>query len=138
MTVLGRGLTSPGAAPTTAKAKIFLTIPFTALRLALAGTGTLPGVNGCDSPDPAGSTEDGAIESGSAFTRPAGSRGSLDPQAPGWPAPGVGRTFTGEGLTPGQVRRLACQADLIPVVLGTGSEDHGPGPGVSVWRPPPN
>lgn len=40
---------------------------------------------------------------------------------------GAGRTFTGETLSAGQVRRLACSADLIPVVLGTESEivDHG-------------
>lgn len=35
---------------------------------------------------------------------------------------GAGHTFTGETLTPGQVRRLACEADLVPVVLGKGSE----------------
>lgn len=36
--------------------------------------------------------------------------------------PGMGRTFTREALTPGQVRRMVCEADLIPVVLGTDSE----------------
>ncbi len=43
MTVLGRGMSSPQGTPTTTKAKIFLTIPFTALAFALAGTfpGTL-------------------------------------------------------------------------------------------------
>ncbi len=37
---------------------------------------------------------------------------------------GVGLAVTGEGehLTPGEVRRLACQANLIPAVLGGGSE----------------
>lgn len=35
---------------------------------------------------------------------------------------GAGLTTTGEVLSAGQVRRLACEAELIPVVLGTGSE----------------
>ncbi|WP_192498650.1 HNH endonuclease signature motif containing protein [Ornithinimicrobium pratense] len=35
---------------------------------------------------------------------------------------GAGLTTTGEVLSPGQVRRLACEAELIPVVLGTDSE----------------
>ena len=35
---------------------------------------------------------------------------------------GPGLTTTGEVLSAGQVRRLACEAELIPVVLGTGSE----------------
>ncbi|MGB5951131.1 MAG: DUF222 domain-containing protein [Ornithinimicrobium sp.] len=40
---------------------------------------------------------------------------------------GAGRTFTGETLTAGQVRQLACSAELIPTVLGSMSEvvDHG-------------
>lgn len=35
---------------------------------------------------------------------------------------GLGHTLTGQHLTPGQVRKLACDADLIPAVLGTNSE----------------
>jgi hypothetical protein len=35
---------------------------------------------------------------------------------------GVAQTSTGEPITAGQARRLACQADIIPVVLGGKSE----------------
>jgi hypothetical protein len=35
---------------------------------------------------------------------------------------GLGRTMTGDQLTAATVRRLACEADLIPVLLGTDSE----------------
>jgi hypothetical protein len=35
---------------------------------------------------------------------------------------GLGRTMTGDQLTPATVRRLACEADLIPVLLGTDGE----------------
>ncbi|MGB5951186.1 MAG: DUF222 domain-containing protein [Ornithinimicrobium sp.] len=40
---------------------------------------------------------------------------------------GCGRTFTGDTLSPTQVRLLACSAELIPTVLGSESEviDHG-------------
>ncbi|MBO1766003.1 HNH endonuclease signature motif containing protein [Allobranchiibius sp. GilTou38] len=36
--------------------------------------------------------------------------------------PGIGRTTDGEHLDAGTLRRLACDADLIPAVLGTESE----------------
>ncbi|NYJ73544.1 HNH endonuclease signature motif containing protein [Allobranchiibius huperziae] len=36
--------------------------------------------------------------------------------------PGVGRTTDGEHLDAGTLRRMACDADLIPAVLGTDSE----------------
>ncbi|MBO1768218.1 HNH endonuclease signature motif containing protein [Allobranchiibius sp. GilTou38] len=36
--------------------------------------------------------------------------------------PGIGRTTDGEHLDAGTLRRLACDADLIPAVLGTDSE----------------
>ncbi|UIJ33998.1 HNH endonuclease signature motif containing protein [Allobranchiibius sp. GilTou73] len=36
--------------------------------------------------------------------------------------PGIGRTTDGEHLDAGTLRRMACDADLIPVVLGTDSE----------------
>ncbi|MBA2694445.1 MAG: DUF222 domain-containing protein, partial [Actinobacteria bacterium] len=79
-----------------------------------AGTGTGTGAGG------------DSVDAGNAFTAPGlllGSAGLLGGAGEvRWPAPGLGRAFTGEGLSPGQVRRLACQADLIPVVLGTHSE----------------
>ncbi|MEO8851837.1 MAG: DUF222 domain-containing protein, partial [Allobranchiibius sp.] len=36
--------------------------------------------------------------------------------------PGVGHSTDGDYLDPGTLRRLACDADLIPIVLGGGSE----------------
>lgn len=35
---------------------------------------------------------------------------------------GVGETITGTSLSAGEIRRLACNANLVPAVLGTGSE----------------
>lgn len=71
LTVIDRGLSSPQGVPTTAKAKVMLTIPMDVL-------------------------------SGQ--------------------APGLGQTLTGQTLTAGAARRLACTAELIPAVLGTDSE----------------
>lgn len=111
LAVIARGVSSPGAAPSTSKAKIFVTIPLSALLVSLAAPLTRP-AGGCTT---AGcTTADAPLGSGTAFTPP-----SVES---GWSPTGVGRTFTGETLTPGQVRRMACQADLIPTVLGTDSE----------------
>ncbi len=116
LAVLRRGVSSPGEAPTTSKAKVFLTMPLAALIAAAqsAQTASFP-----TSPPP--STLDNPFEK-------ATGRRPSEPQLnqlgrPGiFARPGMGRTFTGEALTPGQVRRMACEADLIPVVLGTDSE----------------
>ena len=111
LAVLRRGVSSPGEAPTTSKAKVFLTMPLAALMAAAqAGTTTSAPTN---PDDPFENATD---------------RRASEPQLnqlgrPGiFARPGMGRTFTGEALTPGQVRRMACEADLIPVVLGTDSE----------------
>jgi HNH endonuclease len=53
----------------------------------------------------------------------AGTRGTPDagpdPDTPGNPAPGTGTfTFTGP-VTPATVRKIACDADIIPVLLGS-------------------
>lgn len=69
--VLGRGLSAPQGVPRSAKAKIFVTMSYDALKGALVG---------------------------------------------------AGQTLTGESLSAGQVRRLACTAELVPVVLGSGSQ----------------
>lgn len=71
MMILQRGMGSPGAAPTTAKAKVVITVSYEQLAGQLRGLGT---------------------------------------------------TLTGEQLTPKIIRRLGCDADLIPMVLGSDSE----------------
>jgi hypothetical protein len=68
MAIVQRGMTSPGAAPTTNNAKVFITLSLQQLVGELSG---------------------------------------------------LGCTLTGEQLTAAAVRRLACQADLVPVVLDT-------------------
>lgn len=45
-------------------------------------------------------------------------RGVIDPRY----LPGIGRTSDGDHLDAGSLRRLACDADLIPMVLGGASE----------------
>ena len=52
---------------------------------------------------------------------------------------GFGVTDTGEELSPGTVRRLACDSDVVPVVLGTDSEvldvgRHQRLATVAIWR----
>ncbi|MBO1754683.1 HNH endonuclease signature motif containing protein [Allobranchiibius sp. CTAmp26] len=48
--------------------------------------------------------------------------GSHDSQSGPTYLPGIGRTTDGDYLDAGTLRRLACDADLIPAVLGTDSE----------------
>ncbi len=71
MMILQRGMGSPGAAPTTSKAKVIITLSWEQL------VGQLRG---------------------------------------------LGSTLTGEQLTVHNIRRLACEADLLPMVLGTDGE----------------
>ncbi len=71
LAIVQRGMTSPGAAPTTSNAKVIITISWEQL------TGQLRGV-GC--------------------------------------------TMTGEPLSVRAIRRLACEADLIPTILGSNGE----------------
>jgi hypothetical protein len=71
LVIVQRGMTSPGAAPSTSNAKVFITLSLAQLVGELAG---------------------------------------------------LGCTLTGDQLTAATVRRLACQADLVPVVLGTHGE----------------
>jgi hypothetical protein len=88
LAVIGRGVSSPGQAPKTAKAALVVTLDYATL------TGHLTG-----SPGP-------CANCGTAPARPTGAV----------------LTLGQELLTPGTVRRLACDADIIPVVLGTDSE----------------
>ena len=71
LTVIGRGVSSPGEQPKAAKSQLVVTVRLDQLMAGLRGSGI---------------------------------------------------TLGQEALSPGTVRRLACDADLVPVVLGTGSE----------------
>jgi len=148
-TVLRRGVSSPGSAPTTSKAKVFVTMPLSALMAATRTWGTRgPGGRGGNgkgtrAPGPAGSDATGGVGATSGSGEYGGNAngggvssigdigrgtGPREPEinrggrAGLFARPGAGHTFTGQTLTPGQVRRMACDADIIPVVLGTMSE----------------
>jgi len=90
LTVIGRGVSSPGGAPKTAKTALVVTLSLETLTGQLLGTATPCRTCGT-TPTP---------------TRPSG----------------AALTLGQELLTPATVRRLACEADLIPAVLGTDSE----------------
>ncbi len=91
--IVARGVSAPGAAPTTDKAKIVVTIDHKALQDALCGLGASSG--------------------GSGGRRPAAQEGVRT-------AGGVCQS--GEVLSPATARRLACDAEIIPVVLGSESQ----------------
>lgn len=112
--VLRRGVSSPGAAPTTSKAKVFVTMPLSAL---IAAVRHHPGADD--------SSRGQSVASILHFGRMSEQREpeiNHEGSAGLFARPGAGHTFTGQTLTPGQVRRMACEADIIPVVLGTHSE----------------
>lgn len=119
LTVLRRGVSSPGDAPTTSKAKVFLTMPLAALIAAASSAPTAPSAPPPCASDPETPHFPFEDETGRRASEPQlNQRGG-----PGiFARPGMGRTFTHEALTPGQVRRMVCEADLIPVVLGSSSE----------------
>lgn len=100
ITVLGRGMASPEGQPTTARTQLIVTVPFDLLAQAVrdgqAGQG-------------AGAVRDGQAGQGAEAVR--------DGQA-GQGAFGPGFTATGDMVSPATVRRLACDAQLIPAVLG--------------------
>jgi len=119
LAVLRRGVSSPGEAPTTSKAKVFLTMPLAALMAAARAAASSAATSS--------TTASPSFDPDAPFAGQTGRRTSEAQLSqlggPGMFArPGMGRTFTREALTPGQVRRMVCEADLIPVVLGTDSE----------------
>jgi len=126
--VLRRGVSSPGSAPTTSKAKVFVTMPLSALLTATRTWGTKkPGNTGgptepADTRGAEEAAEIGNILSFGRRTAPREPEINHEGSAGLFARPGAGHTFTGQTLTPGQVRRMACEADIIPVVLGTESE----------------
>ena len=92
LTVIGRGVSSPGQAPKTARTTLVVTLSLETL------TGQLLGAPGAPTPCATCGT--------TPTTRPSG----------------AALTLGQELLTPATVRRLACEADIIPAVLGTDSE----------------
>lgn len=99
ITTIVRGMSAPQGQPTTASAQIMVTVPFD--RLAGEIDRTLTG---------AASHEGG----GESVRRDNATAGCSDF--------GPGFTATGDMLSPATVRRLACDADIIPAVLGTEGE----------------
>ncbi|WP_217493867.1 HNH endonuclease signature motif containing protein, partial [Humibacillus sp. DSM 29435] len=95
--LVARGVTAPGQAPSTDKAKIVVTINFEALRDWAA--------NGCP---PDWATRGGG--KGSAGKNGVAGKG------------GSGSCLSGDVLSAAIVRRMACDATIIPVVLGSDSQ----------------
>ncbi|MDN5776493.1 MAG: HNH endonuclease [Humibacillus sp.] len=96
--LVARGVSSPGDAPSTDKAKIVVTMNFEALREFVA--------NGCP---PHWATS-------------RGSGGKGTPGAAGKSGSGGGSCLSGDVLSAAMVRRLACDAAIIPVILGSDSQ----------------
>ncbi|OFE16773.1 hypothetical protein BA895_04190 [Humibacillus sp. DSM 29435] len=101
--LVARGVTAPGQAPSTDKAKIVVTMGFEALRDWAA--------NGCP-PDWAnrGGGKGSAGRNGAAGKNGVAGKG------------GSGSCLSGDVLSAAIVRRLACDAAIIPVVLGSDSQ----------------
>ena len=110
LTVIGRGVSSPGQAPKTAKTTLVVTLSLETLTGQLLGAPGGVGTAGAPTP---------CRTCGTTPTNPV-----AQPRRPGQPGrpSGAALTLGQELLTPATVRRLACEADLIPAVLGTDSE----------------
>ncbi len=106
LTVIGRGVSSPGQAPKTAKTTLVVTLSLETLTGQLLGT---PGGVG---------TAGAPTRCRTCGTTPTGPTDLFGDARPS----GAALTLGQELLTPATVRRLACEADLIPAVLGTDSE----------------
>ncbi|WP_068264993.1 HNH endonuclease signature motif containing protein [Janibacter limosus] len=115
LSVVGRGVSSPGEAPKTDKAQVIVTISLAALTANL--TAGQCGACGQDLPT-------------NAFGQPLTHVGDLGGGAGhGLGAAGVaggghagGLTATGQVLAPAVVRKMACEGAIIPALLGTDSE----------------
>lgn len=117
VTVLSRGMSSPEGVPTTSKASIMVTVPFDALaatvgepQLALAPLGApeplatkqLPGV--CQTAEDLGDSSPVSAP----VSSPVGLRGAL--------------TVSGQRIRASTLRKIACEAGILPAVLGGESE----------------
>ncbi|MGO4131418.1 DUF222 domain-containing protein [Janibacter sp. RAF52] len=129
VSVVGRGVSSPGEVGTSDKAQVMVTISMTSLLMASDGT---CGV--CGSRRPGGAFGPSGVTFSA--THPFGRRvdfadgaGGPGPEGVGLGAGGVaggghagGVTASGAVLSPASVRKLACEAGVIPVMLGSGGE----------------
>ena len=129
VSIVGRGVSSPGEVGTSDKAQVMVTISMTSL---LTATDGMCGV--CGSRRPGGAL--GLAGVPFSATHPFGHRDDLDdgggapgPEGVGLGAGGVaggghagGVTASGAVLSPASVRKLACEAGVIPVMLGSGGE----------------
>ena len=109
--IVGRGVASPGEVTTSEKAQVHVTIPLWAL---LGGLEWLAGF---------GSGPDGFDELRRRHPALAGG------------VHGAGVTMTGQVLAPSTVRRMACEAGIIPVVLGGEGEILEMGRSVRFFTP---
>lgn len=131
VSIVGRGVSSPGEVGTSDKAQVMVTISMSSLLTATDGT---CGVCGSRRPGgafgPTGVPFSDAHPFGYRSTDPAPDRdGAGGPGAVGLGAGGVaggghagGVTASGAVLSPASVRRLACEAGVIPVMLGSDGE----------------
>ena len=113
--IIGRGVAAPEGQQTTDKAKVVVTIDYDTLADRLTPTATTPDTTA--STDHADRAEDATApgESGrAAGARAAAARAGFR----AGPGAGFGVSATGDVLSPATVRRLACDASLIPAVLG--------------------
>lgn len=129
VSIVGRGVSSPGEVGTSDKAQVMVTISMASL---LTATDGMCGV--CGSRRPGGAL--GLAGVPFSATHPFGHRDDLDdgggapgPEGVGLDAGGVaggghagGVTASGAVLSPSSVRKLACEAGVIPVMLGSGGE----------------
>lgn len=118
LAIVGRGVSSPGQAPKSDKAQVLVTISLAALTSDLA-TGRC-GSCGQDLPGhPLGS---GLTPFGPGATSGGSSGVSSGPAGCHRPGHAGGLTATGQVLAPTAVRKLACEAGIIPAILGTDGE----------------
>ena len=129
VSVVGRGVSSPGEVGTCDKAQVMVTISMSSL---LTATDGMCGV--CGSSRPGGAFGPTGVPFSA--THPFGRRvdladgaGAPGPEGVGLGAGGVaggghagGVTASGAVLSPASVRKLACEAGVIPVMLGSGGE----------------
>jgi len=145
LAIIGRGVSAPGTAPRTARTTLLVTIAHDQLVAGLANQARAVAPTGSAPPPitarrrrsdgaPRRSPSAGVRRSGDAGPPGAGRPPIGQPATVGrdparvW-APqgarvvtGAGTTASGELLSAGTIRRLACDADVIPAVLGSRSE----------------
>ncbi len=112
LTIIGRGVSSPGEAPKSDKAQVVVTISLQALTADLAHGRC----GACGQDLPVGPLGRPVTAPGQApFGQPGGC---------GAPATGHagGVTATGQVLSPASVRKLACEGGIVPALLGTDTE----------------